>query len=52
MVRRSMIIYGVVLVEGIVKNLTMTGDHNKITAVINLLTHEYTYSPQANLRKI
>ncbi|KAJ0438667.1 putative mitogen-activated protein kinase CMGC-MAPK family [Helianthus annuus] len=29
----------------------MTGDHDKITAVINLLTHEYTYSPQANLRK-
>ncbi|KAJ0627202.1 putative mitogen-activated protein kinase CMGC-MAPK family [Helianthus annuus] len=29
----------------------MTGDHDKITAVINLLTHEYTYSPQANQRK-
>ncbi|KAJ0547199.1 putative vacuole morphology and inheritance protein [Helianthus annuus] len=37
-----------VKVEGIVKNLTTTGDHDKITAVINLLTHEYTYSPQAN----
>ncbi|KVI05441.1 Armadillo-like helical [Cynara cardunculus var. scolymus] len=38
-------------VEGIVKQLTVAGDHDKITAVINLLTHEYTYSPQANHRK-
>ncbi|KAL4569460.1 hypothetical protein LXL04_025098 [Taraxacum kok-saghyz] len=38
-------------VEGIVKQLTAAGDHDKITAVINLLTHEYTYSPQANHRK-
>uniref|UniRef100_A0A251T3I3 Putative vacuole morphology and inheritance protein 14 n=1 Tax=Helianthus annuus TaxID=4232 RepID=A0A251T3I3_HELAN len=38
-------------VEGIVKNLTAAGDHDKITAVIKLLTHEYTYSPQANHRK-
>ncbi|MFS7922596.1 putative vacuole morphology and inheritance protein [Helianthus anomalus] len=38
-------------VEGIVKNLTMTRDHDKITVVINLLTHEYMYSPQANQRK-
>ncbi|XP_059291696.1 protein VAC14 homolog isoform X1 [Lycium ferocissimum] len=37
--------------EGIVKQLTVAGDHDKITAVINLLTHEYTYSPQANHRK-
>ncbi|KAJ8555081.1 hypothetical protein K7X08_000016 [Anisodus acutangulus] len=34
--------------EGIVKQLAVAGDHEKITAVINLLTHEYTYSPQAN----
>ncbi|KVH96219.1 hypothetical protein Ccrd_001706 [Cynara cardunculus var. scolymus] len=38
-------------VEGIVKQLTAAGDHDRITAVINLLTHEYTYSPQANHRK-
>ncbi|KAL9993908.1 putative vacuole morphology and inheritance protein [Helianthus debilis subsp. tardiflorus] len=38
-------------VEGIVKQLTAVGDHDKITAVINLLTHEFAYSPQANHRK-
>ncbi|XP_027772940.1 protein VAC14 homolog isoform X1 [Solanum pennellii] len=37
--------------EGIVKQLAVAGDHDKITAVINLLTNEYTYSPQANHRK-
>ncbi|KVH97699.1 Armadillo-like helical, partial [Cynara cardunculus var. scolymus] len=38
-------------VEGIVKQLTAAGDHDKITAVINLLTHEFAYSAQANHRK-
>ncbi|KAA8532508.1 hypothetical protein F0562_032676 [Nyssa sinensis] len=38
-------------VEGIVKQLAAAGDHDKITAVINLLTHEFTYSQQANHRK-
>ncbi|KAG8382697.1 hypothetical protein BUALT_Bualt05G0104400 [Buddleja alternifolia] len=38
-------------VEGIVKQLAVAGDHDKITAVINLLANEYTYSPQANHRK-
>ncbi|KAJ0096269.1 hypothetical protein Patl1_15526 [Pistacia atlantica] len=38
-------------VEGIVKQLAMAGDHEKISTVINLLTHEFTYSPQANHRK-
>ncbi|KAL6350838.1 hypothetical protein AAG906_031424 [Vitis piasezkii] len=38
-------------VEGIVKTLAAAGDHDKITAVINLLTTEYTFSPQANHRK-
>ncbi|KAI7738864.1 hypothetical protein M8C21_020454 [Ambrosia artemisiifolia] len=28
------------------------GDHDKITAMIILLTHEYTYSPQPNHRKV
>ncbi|XP_057486097.1 protein VAC14 homolog isoform X2 [Actinidia eriantha] len=37
--------------EGIVKQLAAAGDHDKITAVINLLTNEFTYSPQANHRK-
>ncbi|KAK9100922.1 hypothetical protein Scep_024352 [Stephania cephalantha] len=27
------------------------GDHDKITAMINLLTNEFTSSPQANHRK-
>ncbi|XP_073287705.1 protein VAC14 homolog isoform X2 [Primulina huaijiensis] len=38
-------------VEGIVKQLISSGDHEKINAVINLLANEYTYSPQANHRK-
>ncbi|GAY56524.1 hypothetical protein CUMW_172560 [Citrus unshiu] len=38
-------------VEGIVKQLAAAGDHEKISAVINLLTTEFTYSPQANHRK-
>ncbi|KAL8112300.1 hypothetical protein AgCh_019849 [Apium graveolens] len=38
-------------VEGVVKQLTVLGDHDKITAVINLVTNEFTYSPQANHRK-
>ncbi|KEH40594.1 VAC14-like protein [Medicago truncatula] len=38
-------------VEGIVKQLASAGDHDKITAVITLLTTEFTYSPQANHRK-
>ncbi|RZB95271.1 Protein VAC14-like isoform B [Glycine soja] len=38
-------------IEGIVKQLATAGDHDKITAVINLLTTEFTYSPQANHRK-
>ncbi|XP_044492182.1 protein VAC14 homolog isoform X2 [Mangifera indica] len=38
-------------VEGVVKQLALAGDHDKISAVINLLTTEFTYSPQANHRK-
>ncbi|KAL3635940.1 PtdIns(3,5)P(2) sythesis regulation factor [Castilleja foliolosa] len=38
-------------VEGIVKQLAMSGDHDKVTAVINLLANEYTYSAQTNHRK-
>ncbi|KAK3222217.1 hypothetical protein Dsin_009242 [Dipteronia sinensis] len=38
-------------VEGIVKQLALAGDHEKISAVINLLTTDFTYSPQANHRK-
>ncbi|KAK7348916.1 hypothetical protein VNO80_23689 [Phaseolus coccineus] len=38
-------------VEGIVKQLASSGDHDRIIAVINLLTNEFTYSPQANHRK-
>ncbi|XP_021594534.1 protein VAC14 homolog isoform X2 [Manihot esculenta] len=38
-------------VEGIVKQLAAAGDHDKISALINLLTTEFTYSPQANHRK-
>ncbi|CAI9763126.1 unnamed protein product [Fraxinus pennsylvanica] len=39
-------------VEGIVKQLAVAGDHDKITAVINLLTNEFTYSAEANHRKL
>ncbi|KAJ4974133.1 hypothetical protein NE237_007307 [Protea cynaroides] len=38
-------------VEGIVKQLTAAGDHEKISAVIDLLHTEFTNSPQANHRK-
>ncbi|KAM0936100.1 putative vacuole morphology and inheritance protein [Dioscorea sansibarensis] len=38
-------------IEGIVKQLAMAGEHDKITAIINLLTTEFTFSPQANHRK-
>ncbi|RZC74862.1 hypothetical protein C5167_050339 [Papaver somniferum] len=38
-------------VEGIVKQLAIAGDHDRITAVISLLITEFTYSPQANHRK-
>ncbi|XP_014520967.1 protein VAC14 homolog isoform X1 [Vigna radiata var. radiata] len=38
-------------VEGIVKQLASAGDHDRIVAVISLLTTEFTYSPQANHRK-
>ncbi|KAH7683473.1 Vacuole morphology and inheritance protein 14 [Dioscorea alata] len=38
-------------IEGIVKQLTIAGEHDKITAIINLLTTEFTYSQQANHRK-
>ncbi|GKV13209.1 hypothetical protein SLEP1_g24255 [Rubroshorea leprosula] len=37
--------------EGIVKQLATAGDHDKISAVINLLTTEFMLSPQANHRK-
>ncbi|XP_072991145.1 protein VAC14 homolog isoform X1 [Typha latifolia] len=38
-------------IEGIVKPLALAGEHEKIAAVINWLTVEFTYSPQANHRK-
>ncbi|WOL11614.1 hypothetical protein Cni_G20378 [Canna indica] len=38
-------------IEGIVKQLAIAGEHEKISAVINLLTTEFAYSPQANHRK-
>ncbi|KAK9132663.1 hypothetical protein Scep_012191 [Stephania cephalantha] len=39
-------------IEEIVKQLAMAaGDHDKITAMINLLTNEFTSSPQVNHRK-
>ncbi|XP_043706317.1 protein VAC14 homolog [Telopea speciosissima] len=38
-------------VEGIVKQLAVAGDHDKISTVIKVLTTEFTYSPQANHRK-
>ncbi|AQL08550.1 Protein VAC14-like protein [Zea mays] len=38
-------------IEGIVKQLATFGEHEKISAVISLLTNDFTYSPQANHRK-
>uniref|UniRef100_A0A0D9VRE3 Vacuolar protein 14 C-terminal Fig4-binding domain-containing protein n=1 Tax=Leersia perrieri TaxID=77586 RepID=A0A0D9VRE3_9ORYZ len=38
-------------IEGIVKQLAMAGEHDKISAVIALLTNDFTMSPQANHRK-
>ncbi|KAG0455502.1 hypothetical protein HPP92_024794 [Vanilla planifolia] len=38
-------------IEGIVKQLAQTGEHDKISAVINLLVTEFTQSPQSNHRK-
>ncbi|XP_074577078.1 protein VAC14 homolog isoform X2 [Curcuma longa] len=38
-------------IEGIIKQLTLSGEHDKISAVINLLTLEFAGSPQANHRK-
>ncbi|NP_001348472.1 Protein VAC14 homolog [Zea mays] len=38
-------------IEGIVKQLAMAGEHERISAVISLLTNDFTYSPQTNHRK-
>ncbi|XP_031497203.1 protein VAC14 homolog isoform X2 [Nymphaea colorata] len=38
-------------VEGIVKTMAVNGEHDKITAVINMLITEFTRSSQANHRK-
>ncbi|KAK8567510.1 hypothetical protein V6N12_006093 [Hibiscus sabdariffa] len=38
-------------IEGIVKQLASVGDHDKISAVINLLAKEFTYSALSNHRK-
>nr|GEU63934.1 protein VAC14 homolog [Tanacetum cinerariifolium] len=38
-------------VEGIVKQLTSVGDHDKISGVIKLLANDFAYSPQVNNRK-
>uniref|UniRef100_A0A0D9Z459 Vacuolar protein 14 C-terminal Fig4-binding domain-containing protein n=1 Tax=Oryza glumipatula TaxID=40148 RepID=A0A0D9Z459_9ORYZ len=38
-------------IEGIVKQLATSGEHDKISAVIALLTNDFTMSPQANHRK-
>ncbi|CAL5428228.1 unnamed protein product [Camellia sinensis] len=38
-------------IEGIVKQLAAAGEHDNITAVINLLANEFTYSAQVNHRK-
>lgn len=34
------------------KQLATGGDHDKIAAVVKLLTTEFTFSPQANQRKV
>ena len=42
----------IVQIEVIVKQLAAAGEHDKITAVINLLANEFTYSAQVNRRKV
>ncbi|VFQ66495.1 unnamed protein product [Cuscuta campestris] len=37
--------------EGIVKQLAVAGDHDRITAVVKLLSEDYAYSSQSNHRK-
>jgi hypothetical protein len=39
-------------IEGIVKQLSTAGEHEKIAAVIFLLTNDFANSPQANHRKV
>lgn len=39
-------------VEGVVRQLTTAGDHERISAVINVLTNDFALSPQANHRKV
>lgn len=34
------------------KQLAQAGEHDKISSVISLLTNDFTYSPQANQRKV
>jgi vacuole morphology and inheritance protein 14 len=41
-----------VQIEGIVKQLATAGEHEKISAVIQLITNDFTFSPQANHRKV
>lgn len=38
-------------VEGVIKQLTAAGDHERISAIINVLTNEFASSPHANHRK-
>jgi hypothetical protein len=47
-----LLLWGAVQIEGIVKQLATAGEHEKISAVITLLTNDFTYSPQANHRKV
>jgi vacuole morphology and inheritance protein 14 len=44
--------WGLVQIEGIVKQLATAGEHEKISAVIQLITNDFTFSPQANHRKV
>ncbi|RRT75220.1 hypothetical protein B296_00031479 [Ensete ventricosum] len=39
-------------IEGIVKQLAVAREHEKISALINVLITEFAYSPQANHRKV
>ncbi|XP_002984143.2 protein VAC14 homolog [Selaginella moellendorffii] len=38
-------------VEGVLKSLVSSGDHEKISSVISILINDYALSPQANHRK-
>ena len=38
-------------VEGVVRTLTTTGDHEKLSEIITMMAHEFALSPKENHQK-